>query len=313
MKYVSSLVLAVAIGAAVVPLHAKIERNVEKAFTVTGTGTIHLETGGGAIRVTPGPDGQIKIIARERISADSETEADELLKHLDLQFDQTGNDVRATAKYDRPSFGFHMGTWPPVQVDFIATVPAAFVSDVHTSGGSITLGDLTGAVNARTSGGPIALGKLGGTVDAHTSGGSITLDEARGEVKLDTSGGPITVGRVAGPADLSTSGGSIRIDAVEQSVKAHTSGGSIRATIVGSLKADSTLSTSGGGVHITVDKKAAFNLDASTSGGSVDGEGLTITLEHAGRGHDKLVGAVNGGGPVLKLRSSGGSIRVEAK
>jgi hypothetical protein len=312
MKFVSLFTIAAAIVAGS-NAQAKIERTVEKTFTVNAAGTIHLDTGGGAIRVTPGPDGQVKITARERIDASSDGEADELLKHLDLQFDQSGNDVRASAKYDRPSIGFHFGSWPPVQVEFIAIVPAAYATDLHTSGGGITIGDLGGTVNARTSGGPIAIGKVGSAVDARTSGGGITLDAARGEVKLDTSGGPINVGRISGPADLSTSGGSIRIEAVEQSITAHTSGGSIRASIIGPLKADSTLSTSGGGIHLAVDKKVAFNLDASTSGGSVDADGLTITLEHAGKGHDKLVGAVNGGGPLLKLRSSGGSIRVEAK
>jgi hypothetical protein len=312
MKSLPLFTVAAALFTAL-PAHAKIERTVEKIFTVNAGGTIHLDTGGGSIRVTPGSDGQVKITAREKIDAGSDAEADALLEHLDLQFDQSADGVRGTAKYDRPNIGFHFGSWPPVQVDFIATVPAGYASDLHTSGGGITVGDLTGPVNARTSGGPIAIGKIGSSVDARTSGGGITLDEAHGEVKLDTSGGPITVGRIGGPADLSTSGGSIRIDAVEQSVTAHTSGGSIRASIIGPLKADSSLSTSGGGIHIAVDKKVAFNLDASTSGGSVDADGLTITLDHAGKRRDKLVGAVNGGGPVLKLRSSGGSIRVEAK
>jgi hypothetical protein len=290
--------------------HARIERNVEKSFTVQAGGKLHIETQGGEIRVAPGADGVVKVTARERIRADSEAEADDLLKKLDLDFEQTGNDVSATSKYDSQPIGFHLGSWPPVQVDFIVTVPASFATDLHTSGGGITIGDLNAPVLARTSGGGIKLGKIGAGVDAHTSGGSVSLDGATGEVKLGTSGGNITVGRVDGPANLATSGGGIKIESVVGELHANTSGGSIRAGISGPLKGDCVLSTSGGSVRVTVEKAAAFQLDASTSGGSVDAGGITITLEKSNRSRSQLVGSVNGGGPLLKLRSSGGSIEV---
>jgi hypothetical protein len=91
-------------------------------------------------------------------------------------------------------------------------------------------------------------------------------------------------------------------------LKADTSGGNIRAAVAGALQEDCLLTTSGGTVRVTVDKAAAFRLDASTSGGSVDAGGLT--LEQASRSRLRLAGAVNGGGPLLKLRSSGGGIVV---
>lgn len=291
-------------------VQARIERVVEKSFPVSGAGTIRVETSGGAIRVMPAGDQVVRVKAKQRIKADSEAEADEVLKKLDLTIEQQGNDVRAVAKYERPSLGFNFGSWPPVQVDFEISVPAGFATDLHTSGGGITVGDLAGKANLRTSGGSITLGKMGGPVDARTSGGSITLAEARGPVELKTSGGNITAGRVAGPADLSTSGGGIKIEAAEAQVRAHTSGGSIRAGINGALKEECSLSTSGGSVRVTVDKSAAFRLDASTSGGDVDAEGLTLTLEKGSRSRGRLAGSVNGGGPLLKLRASGGSISI---
>jgi hypothetical protein len=289
---------------------ARIERVVEKNFPVTGTGTLHIETQGGAIKVTPSTDSVVHITAKQRINADTDAEADELLKKLELTFEQKGNDVSAIARYEQKPSGSWFRSWPPVSVEFTVTVPAAFATELHTSGGGITLGDLAGKAVAKTSGGGIKLGKMGGEVSAHTSGGSITLDEARGRVELNTSGGNVTVGRVAGSAKLSTSGGSIKIDSVEGMVNAHTSGGSVRANITGPLKEECTLSTSGGSVHVSVDKTAAFRLDASTSGGGVDAEGLTVTLEKGTRARNQLAGAVNGGGPLLKLRSSGGSIVV---
>lgn len=287
---------------------ARIDRVVEKEFAVAGPGTLRVETSGGAIRVVASADSVVRVKARQRIRASTEAEADEVLRKLELTIEQQGNDVRAVAKYERRTSGFNFGSWPPVQVDFEIQAPAGFANTLLTSGGGITVGDFAGKADVRTSGGSITLGRMGGPVEARTSGGNITLAEARGPVTLKTSGGSINVGRVAGPADLATSGGSIKIDAAESRLRAHTSGGSIRAGIAGRLQDECSLSTSGGSVRVAVDRTAAFRLDASTSGGDVDAEGLTLTLEKSSR--SRLAGSVNGGGPLLKLRASGGSISV---
>lgn len=314
MKTLPRFLLAAGLLAALVTTaQAKIERVVEKSFTVRPGGTLKVETQGGEVRVSASADNVVKVTARQKIRATTDAEADELLKKLELSIEQSGNNVTAISKYERRTGGFNFGSWPPVNVDFIVTVPANFATDLRTSGGSITVGDLAGKVDARTSGGNIKLGKIGGEVDARTSGGSVTLESARGPVKLSTSGGNITAGAVAGEADLSTSGGSIKIDAAEGALRASTSGGSIRAGFVGPLKEDCSLSTSGGSVRVAVDKTAAFRLDASASGGSVDAEGLTITLEKSNRGRSQLTGAVNGGGPLLKLRTSGGNVAVQTR
>lgn len=292
--------------------HARIDRVVEKSFRVDGVGVLRVETHGGEIRVSPGADREVRVIAKQRINASTDAEADELLTKLDLTMEQQGNDVRLVAKYERQPSGFRFRSWPPVQVSFEIVVPASFSTSLNTSGGAIIVGDLNGKADLRTSGGGIKLGKMGGPVDARTSGGAISLEEARGSVELKTSGGNISVGRVAGPADLSTSGGSIKIESVASSLRAHTSGGSIRANIAGPLKDECSLSTSGGSVSVTLDKAAAFQLDASTSGGGVEAAGFSLAVEKISRDRNKLAGTVNGGGPLLKLRSSGGGISVRA-
>jgi hypothetical protein len=306
------LLVAGLISAVAVDAQARIDRVIEKSFSVTGTGVLKVETHGGAIRVLPSDGRVVRVLAKQKINASSDAEADELLKKLELTFDQQGNDVRVHSKYEQRPPGFRFRSWPPVQVDFEISVPRAFATELNTSGGAITVGDLDGTAELRTSGGQIKLGRMGGTVDARTSGGSISLEEARGSVELKTSGGSISVGRVAGAAELSTSGGSIKIESVESSLRAHTSGGSIRANINGPLTEECSLSTSGGSVSVTVDKSAAFRLDASTSGGGVDASGLTVASEKVSRDRSRLAGTVNGGGPVLKLRSSGGGISVRA-
>ena len=261
------LLAAGSVSAFAVSAHAKIERVVEKTFSVSAPGLLRVETHGGAIRVTPGTDATVRVTAKQRIKASSETEADDLLKKLELTIEQDGNDVRVVSRYEqRRERLFNFGSWPPVQVDFVITVPAGYATDLNTSGGGITVGALKGKAQLRTSGGAIRLAKMGGAVNAHTSGGSIELEAAHGAVELKTSGGNISVGRVAGPANLATSGGSIKVEAVAGRLRAHTSGGSVRAGIAGPLTEECSLSTSGGSGRVTVDKTAAFQLDAAFEG-----------------------------------------------
>ncbi len=292
MKIVTQLVAAGLLAVLPLSAHAKIERQVQKTFTVQPGATLKVETQGGDIRVKAGTDGQVHVTALQKFRTNSEAEADEILKKLELTIEQQGSDVTASAKYAKKTAGFNFGSWPPVQVDFEITVPARFNTELKTSGGDVAVGNLTGTVAVRTSGGDITLGRIEGEVRANTSGGDVHLAQATGATELHTSGGNITVG------------------AVVNTLNASTSGGDVSAKFIGALKGDCVLSTSGGDVEATVDAAAGFQLNASTSGGGVDAEGLTITIERGGFGKSRLAGKVNGGGPLLKLRTSGGDIDI---
>lgn len=308
MKLPSLLMVAALTAFGSVSAHARIERVVEKSFNVSPGGSLEVETSGGGIRVQSSDENKVTVVARQRIKAGSESEADELLEDLSLTIEQDGNNVIARAKYERRSWGSQ-----PVQVDFTVTVPERYNVKLRTSGGSVNVADLEGVADVRTSGGSISLGRITGDIDARTSGGNISLEEGGGRVRLGTSGGSVRVGRAGGETDVDTSGGSIDIKSVEGQVRAHTSGGSVSAAINGSLKGDCILETSGGRVRAVVDSEAAFRLDASTSGGGVRAEGLTITIDRGGAGRSRLAGTVNGGGPLLKLRSSGGDVVIETR
>jgi DUF4097 and DUF4098 domain-containing protein YvlB len=308
MKHLIPLLMAGALLATPAMLQAKIVRTVEKTFAVQPGGNFKAATQGGDFTIKTADTNEIRIIAKETIQASTEKEADELLEKLSLTFEQHGNDVTAEAKYESRGPGFHFGNWPPVQVGFTVTVPKKFNLNLDTSGGDITVASLVGNVHARTSGGNLKFDRIEGELDGHTSGGDITLNEGTARAKLATSGGDIKVDRAGGPTQVSTSGGDITIESVAQLISATTSGGDVKAAITGPFQQDTLLSTSGGKVSVRVLKNAAFQLDAHTSGGEVDASGLTLTIDRGGVGKARLAGSVNGGGPKLTLRSSGGDI-----
>lgn len=312
MKTLSCLLTLGAFLAISAAAEAKIVRTVEKTFAVQAGGTFTGITQGGDIRIASADVAEVRVVARQTIRADSDQEADELLKDLQFRLEQQGNDVVAEAKYEKERSGFHWKNWPPVTVDYTVTVPRTYNLALRTSGGDIEVGDVKGTVKAHTSGGDLKFARIDGDLEGRTSGGDIRLEEGTAKARLHTSGGDVVVNRAGGPTTVSTSGGDVELRSVEELISAHTSGGDIRATITGPIKQDTELGTSGGEVVVHVKKGIGFQLDASTSGGDVDAEGLTLTIEKGGIRKSKLIGAVNGGGPRLKLRSSGGNIKVRA-
>ncbi len=145
-------------------------------------------------------------------------------------------------------------------------------------------------------------------LDLNTSGGSIKIDDLVGFIDANTSGGKITVGNVHGRVDLHTSGGSIRTKAIHGPLDAHTSGGSINVTFAEQLSESATLNTSGGSITAYLVEDIKIDIDASTSGGRVRSQ-----FEIDGRVKKQSVrGEINGGGPKLKLHTSGGSISIKS-
>ena len=295
---------------------------IRKGFNVGDGGTLHLDGAVGAIRVVTGGTGVAFEITRKADDRHSE----KLMSEHRITFEQSGNDVIVKSELDRDGFGWFR--WDgDYEVQWNIRVPDHYNLDVETSGGSIRIDEIQGNVEARTSGGSIQTGRISGegtlktsggsiTVDgatarlvAHTSGGSITVGDTTGPVEAKTSGGSIKLARTGGEVVARTSGGGIRIEDAMGRVDAKTSGGSIHATLSRQPAADSSLSTSGGSVIVSLAPSVAVELDAKASGGGVHSD-VPVTVQGV-LDDDSLQGRINGGGPKLVLRTSGGGIRVK--
>ncbi|WP_340680427.1 DUF4097 family beta strand repeat-containing protein [Paraglaciecola sp.] len=145
-------------------------------------------------------------------------------------------------------------------------------------------------------------------IELQTSGGSLSIENLRGQVNARTSGGSIKVGNIIGNVKLKTSGGSISTATISGNLNAHTSGGSIQTTIDKQLTDDAKLTTSGGSITADLIEAIQVDLYAATSGGR-------IKTDFAVDGNIKkqsIEGKINGGGPKLTLKTSGGSIRINS-
>jgi len=288
--------------------------DISKSFDVSPGGTLDIDSDVGSIEVMPGASDKVTIEVDV-----SGRDADKLI----VDFDQSSDGVRVKARLEDRG---HKYKGYSVNAKFRAKVPPKYNLVLDTSGGSIDVGDLDGEVRADTAGGSIIVGRVTGPVKADTAGGGIEVEASREEVNADTAGGSIRLGEMGGRVRADTAGGSIRIEtstgpvrastagggitirAASGAVDASTSGGSVDVTFVGQPDDDSELSTSGGSVTATLVEGLRFDIHAR-AGSRVRSD---FALDDAKVEEDRLQGKLNGGGPRLRLSSSG-PVRIEKR
>ena len=205
---------------------------------------------------------------------------------------------------------------------------------VETGGGSIRVKSAGGSVAATSGGGSIEVISAGRAVALETGGGSIWVQKCGAELKMESGGGSLEVGDAGGAVIAQTGGGSIRIVSAKGLVRAASGGGSIHLTgltrgvqvetgaggiIVefagGASLTDSMLETSSGDVTVSLPANVGVTIRGAIESGSKNsvhsdfGDLRVVSDSDQWGPHEVLVeGKVNGGGPVLKIRTATGNI-----
>lgn len=305
----SHSILIAAAGA--ISVYAQSADVVRRSIPAPSAGRLTLTAeSGGSIDVSRGSPGAIGVEVRFGGYLSSQGDIERMRRDFQLDIDKQGSDVRIEGRFRTLHNGWSL--WSLFDGGFLTRVeyrvtlpPQTATARFETSGGSIAVGDLKGDIQAQTSGGSLHFGRIDGMVAGNTSGGSISLENSRGKAVLHTSGGSIHIAETGGDVDATTSGGGIGIDRAGGRIYAHTSGGGI--TVGEALNAVDA-STSGGGIRIGLAAGKGFDLDASTSGGGVSCE---FPLSGPGeRNRKEIRGAVQGGGPLVRLHTSGGGIGI---
>jgi len=291
-------------------LSADTEDVINRSFNVSAGGTLTMDVSRGSIEVDTGEGEVVKVKVIRRLGTSSESRAQEIFEKYKIDFHHSGRDV--TIETDDHTSREGLFSWlkgSNLRVRFIVTVPGKYNLDLKTSGGSISVSEIQGEVKAKTSGGSLTFDYIKGPVWGRTSGGSIQLEKCSGDVDVHTSGGSIRIGAVEGDVKADTSGGSVHVEEVMGTINASTSGGSMSAAISSQPEGDCSLTTSGGSITVNLKDDIKVDLDAKTSGGRVSTD-FPVTIQGE-MSKSRLKGKINGGGPGLYLRTSGGSIHIK--
>lgn len=312
MNVLKPYILGIAL-AALAPLLAsgasKIVRTIDEPIDFSDVDKVEVSTQGGSIKVSTLPGSMGNVTVEQVFRNASESEADSMESKIDHSIEIRENVLYVYFKYKNEQSVWSFFTREPtVNFNISISCPPELDVDLDTSGGQIEVKGVRGEVAAETSGGAMHFADIGGAIKAHTSGGQIRASEVEGQVDLSTSGGPITVSSIGGNSTLKTSGGPIKAMNVRGPLDAKTSGGSITASFPNGIDSDTRLKTSGGSITAKLPEGERFFLDAQTSGGSVRTQFPFATQD--GPIRNRAEGPINGGGPELELKSSGGNIQV---
>ncbi len=175
----------------------------------------------------------------------------------------------------------------------------------NTSGGRIDISNHQGKIEAKTWGGNIYLNRNQGDMNISTAGGKIIIDHHEGNLKAKSWGGSLHVSEFVGDFECTTAGGSITLFRMDGNIGASTKGGKIKLH-ANSIKEFIWLDTAGGNIHATLPFAYPMNLDAS--GSRVVAKDLRYFEGYKSRG--VISGKINGGGAVVRIHTSGGTIRL---
>ena len=185
-------------------------------------------------------------------------------------------------------------------------------ASLMTDGGDIVADHVGGEVTAQTRGGGVHIGSAGGAVNATSGGGEIVIEHAGGQVSAQNMAGPVRVSGAVGVHCVST--GAVALSNISGAMSVSTAMGSIFANLLGSRPADSFLATGNGDITVVIPSNLGLTIRAanqmSDSLRRIISDYPAIQI---GRRGTQLVaeGRVNGGGPLLQITGTGGTIFIK--
>src|SRR5438132_1002107 len=260
--------------------------------SLTPAKNLRVKVDVGSVRIVGGSQPVINYVIRNRAYSSSEDKA------------RREFDSYKISAYVRGDTAWIVGDWQggrPKRFsgEFVINVPREMEwVKVETEGGSVSTTGIAGRADAESGGGSIHVDDIGGAINAETGGGSMRVGSAKGVLHADSGGGSIELNGVAG-------------------ARAENGAGGIIAKFIASTgeRTDSVLETSAGDITVFLAADLAITIRASVelaNGHQIrsDFSDIHVTTEGGEYGPKTVTaeGRLNGGGPVLKVRTTTGDI-----
>jgi DUF4097 and DUF4098 domain-containing protein YvlB len=264
-------------------------------------GRLNVETYNGSIEILGWEKDSVQITGTKYAGRE------ELLKELKIETKADENSV--TVRTIRPS-GWHGSSGARYSI----RVPYKVDLDhIVSSNGHIRVEDVQGHARLETSNGAVRLRKVEGRLEARTSNGAIEGDGVVGDATVRTSNGGIRLEGVEGSLEATTSNGSLHVrlgkPKPDEPIRLTSSNGGIELEAEGLDNNEIHASTSNASITLRLAAPIKARLRASTSNSNVSTD-FDVTT-HGSMGKNFLEGEINGGGPLIDLTTSNGSIKVQ--
>ncbi|MGC2161678.1 MAG: DUF4097 family beta strand repeat-containing protein [Silvibacterium sp.] len=258
------------------------EGTFDKTLTVNGAANLNIGTGSGYIHITPGPDGSIHIIGHVHssmgfLSGSPEENVRRITDNPPIE--QNGNNIEVGQH-------LHLNN---ISIDYVVTAPHGTTVEANSGSGDLNISNI---------GGPLKAGTGSGTIEANDLTGDVSLNAGSGDIRAMMNG--------AHYVKAETGSGSIHLQGVTGGLYAETGSGDIEVN--GQPGDGWKLETGSGSVTLNTGSSARFTLDASTGSGDVHSDPPLTT--HGGTDHHHVTGDINGGGPIVRVETGSGDVRI---
>jgi hypothetical protein len=185
---------------------------------------------------------------------------------------------------------------------------------LQTAGGEVVVRHALGPVSISSGGGNVQVVRAESVVTAYTNGGLVEVGRALGGVQAQTAGGAIEIGAASG-VQCQSAAGAIRLREISGEIRASALMGSIVAELARHGFSDSFLDAKSGDITVRIPSTLAVTVQAESDAAGRLGKILSDFPEIGARNTIwafgsplRAQGAINGGGPLLRLSAAGGVI-----
>lgn len=293
----------------------------ERDFPAAQPITLDVATVRGAIEILDAPDGRAVVegVATVRVGWDVPQNAVELARRVadapPITFD--GSSLHLRIPEDRAvqrAVTVRYRVRVPRDTTVISVSESGATSirgiagsvDLRTQSGAIDLNDLGGAVRVVTGSGDVSANGVSGALSVTTASSKFTGSALGSSLRVRTQSGEITAAFAgAGDADIETGSSAMRLNGLRGGLRAQTQSG--RVIVSGAPRRDWSATTGSSSVEIQLESEVGFELDFASRSGSIviDGPDLQGSREKR-----SASGTANGGGPMLRIRTGSGSVRL---
>jgi Putative adhesin len=188
---------------------------VEQRFTFTDTPKLRVRNVSGETTITAtGATGEIRVVARKRVTAGSEDRAKRLLQNLEVRMDQRGEDLHVEPHlYEQERGWLDLFRGKRFRVDFEITVPAECAIDAQTVNGEMSIEGVRGPLEVQSVSGDVALADIQGPMRIKSVSGDVDCRRYVGHLEGNTVSGDVTiVGASLRSSQLHTVSGDVLIE-----------------------------------------------------------------------------------------------------
>jgi hypothetical protein len=226
----------------------------QKAFTVTGKPTVHVESNDASVHIAGGDSREVQV----RVTATGY---------------RIGDEVRVTEHQagDRVEVEVHVPHGVVIgfsnrSVEIDVSLPREADLDIHTGDGRIEVTDIKGAARLSTNDGRIRVYRADGSLDASSGDGSIEADGRFDALEIRSNDGHVKVNIQPG-SNIGAAGWSVR-----------TKDGRVDVLLPEKLAAELDAETADGHVTVDIPVEASGRLSSSHMRGKLNGGGPTLHI-----------------------------------